>query len=395
MSIWRLSFKNLLARQAATFLTLLILVAGVTLGVLLISLSQGLDSGFRNNIKGIDMVVGAKGSPLQLILAAVYHIDNPTGNISKAEADSLARNPLIAQAIPVSFGDSYKAFRIVGTIPAYLALYEVEYAQGAIWSKAFEAVIGADVAAETGLGIGDSFYSAHGLDGLGESHGDHPFTVVGILQRSSTVADRLVLCDLQSIWDVHGHAEEEAETDREITAMLIRFKNKMGILTLPRLVNERTSFQAAVPAIEVNRLFDLLGLGFTILRIMAYAITILGILSLFASLMNSLKDRAYDMALMRAMGANPRQIFAIVCAEAVILGTIGAGVGLLFGKIALWVLTQLYGAEIGLQFTYLSLSWGELALALLTIVLCLIAAIYPALRTMKIDVANTLTDYAN
>ena len=293
-------------------MSLLLFAMGVGIISLLLIMQASLDEGFKKNIKGIDMVVGAKGSPLQLILSSVYHIDNPTGNISQSEANKLKNHPLVAQTIPMAYGDNYKGYKILGTSQDYLELYEAEIGSGRLWEGKFEVVLGAVIADRLQLKMGDEFFSNHGLVGEVNAHEDHAFKVVGILEPSATVLDQLILTGLESIWGVHesheeghddkdeahedghdhgeehheeahnhseedheeghdhkeeshehdhgeehheeahDHSEEDHEEERDITAMLIKFRSPMGMMQLPRMVNTETSMQAALLAIEVN-----------------------------------------------------------------------------------------------------------------------------------------------
>ncbi len=160
-------------------------------------------------------MVGAKGSPLQLILSTVFHADVPTGNIDLAQAQAIARNPMIASAIPLALGDSYRGHRIVGTETSYLDLYGAKLAQGALFADEMEAVVGAEVARRHGLAVGASLTGAHGLAAAGPAHEAHPYRVVGILAPSGTVVDRLVLTSVESVWHVHEeHATAEARDHR-------------------------------------------------------------------------------------------------------------------------------------------------------------------------------------
>ena len=216
----------------------------------------------ERNMKDIDLVLGAKGSPLQLILANVYHIDAPTGNISLSEAEKVMRNPYIESGIPLAYGDNYRGYRIVGSNHTYPEHYGVEIAKGKLWKDDFEVTLGARIAEETGLEIGDTFYSSHGLKDSTNVHDDKAFTVVGILSRSETVIDKLILTGLESIWSVHATIDEnltsqELYESREITAVLLKRRNTMAIVTLPKLLRE-TNMQVVIPAIEINRLNKLL-----------------------------------------------------------------------------------------------------------------------------------------
>ena len=149
-------------------------------------------------------MIGAKGSPLQLVLASIYHVDFPTGNIPLAEAERWAGHPLVAEAIPLALGDSLAGFRIVGTEPAYAAHYGAELAAGRLWQEPFEATLGATVAARTGLEVGDRFVGSHGLAAGGPRAWRAPYTVVGVLEPTASVLDRVVLTPIESVWLVHG-----------------------------------------------------------------------------------------------------------------------------------------------------------------------------------------------
>jgi len=396
MNIFKLSFKNLLASPLRSLLTLIILSMGVALASLLILVGGALDDSFKKNIRGIDMVVGAKGSPLQLILSSVYQIDNPTGNIDLAEARKLAKNPQIKETIELSYGDSYKGRRIVGTSHNYVELYNGSLNSGQLWEKPFEAVLGADVALEFDLKIDDSFYSSHGIDGMGHDHEDHPFIVVGILEKSGSVLDKLILTTPESIWEVHGnHAEGDSAQSQEITAMLVKFRNKMGIMTLPRVVNQQTSMQAALPSIEVNRLFELFGLAISTLQIVAFVIMGLGAISVFVSMITALRDRAYEMAMMRSMGASRGQIFGMIILEATLLGFAGTTIGVLLSHAGIAFLNKYANEQFGINIAIWQLTPIEWYLVLATILLCIFAAIIPAIKTARLDVSKVLSSYEN
>lgn len=395
MSIFKLSFKNLFARPMRSLLTVIMLTMGVALASLLILVGNALDDSFKKNIRGVDMVVGAKGSPLQLILSAVYQIDNPTGNIDLEEARKLARNPQIKETIELSFGDSYKGRRIVGTSHKYVDLYDGTIASGALWERPFEAVIGAQVAQEFDLKTGDQFVSAHGVDGMGHAHDDHPFTVVGVLNTSGSVLDKLILTAPESIWEVHAGHDHDSTATREITAMLVKFRSKMGIMTLPRLVNQQTSMQAALPSIEVNRLFELFGVAISTLQIVALVIMLLGAISVLVSMINALKDRAFEMALMRSMGASRSQIFGMILLEALMLGIIGTVLGIILSHIGIAFLNAYANEQFGISVSIWAVDPLEWLLIAATIVLCIFAALLPAITTIKMDVSKILSRYEN
>src|SRR5258706_8909441 len=176
-----------------TLLNLALLTLGVATMTLLLLLTTALDERLKLDAAGIDLVVGAKGSPLQLVLAGVYHVDVPPGNIPLSAIETLRADPLIAEVVPIALGDSYLGAHIVGTEPAFLGIYNAKFASGALWQAPMDAVLGADIARRSGLAVGARFAGAHGLAAGGEVHADNPYRVVGVLQPAGTVIDRLVL----------------------------------------------------------------------------------------------------------------------------------------------------------------------------------------------------------
>ncbi|MCU0354527.1 MAG: ABC transporter permease, partial [Cytophagales bacterium] len=340
MNLLKLSWSYVKNRRLSTFLNTLLLALGVGLIVYLLLVMTQLQEKMQANAKGISLVVGAKGSPLQLILCSIFHIDNPTGNIKLADANKIAANRrFVKKSIPLALGDSYRAYRIVGTTRAYPEHYECQLAEGKWWSQPMEATVGAEVARQGGLKIGDTFYGAHGLDGNEDNaHREHGYRVVGIMRPSGTVLDRLVLTAIESVWSVHEEPEgqlaessgseqpgllptatADSAANREITSVLITFANPMAALTMPRMVNSQSNLQAASPAMEIVRLFDLFGAGADVVTYFAYVIIIIAALSIFIALYNALKERRYDLAIMRTLGASQGKLVAHILLEGLLL----------------------------------------------------------------------------
>ena len=181
VNLWGLSFRYLWSRPLAAALNLLLLTLGLGSMTFMLLVSTQIDHAFERDLAGIDAVVGAKGSPMQLILSGVFHIDVPPGNVPLAEVQALAQNPQVAQVIPLSLGDSFRSFRIVGTTSDYVQHYQAQFAQGALWAQPMQVVLGAQVAQATGLVLGSRFIGTHGLGEGGHAHGDNPYTVTGVL----------------------------------------------------------------------------------------------------------------------------------------------------------------------------------------------------------------------
>ncbi len=398
MNLFKISWRNLADKPLSSFLSGLLMTLGITIISLLLLLGRQLTEQFTRNSKGIDMVLGAKGSPLQLILSSVYQVDAPTGNIPLDEAERLTRNPMIKTAIPLAMGDSYRSFRIVGTNRKYLQHFGATVAEGKPFSLDMEVVIGPRVAAVAGLKIGDAFAGSHGLDGNGEDHKEKQYHVVGILNPTNTVADQLILTNVSSIWSIHEHHDEATdhsidsdEAPREITSMLIKFRNPMGMM-LARGINQNSKLQAALPQIEINRLFELLGVGIDNLQKLAIAIMLIAGISVFVSLYNSLKERRYEMALMLSMGATRTQLFGMLLLEGLALALIGFVLGVVLSRVGV----LLFSARVESQYHYdlrsLAILPDEWLLLAGAIGVGILAAALPALGIYRMNISRTLAE---
>ena len=401
MNLPGISLAYLRARPLATALNLLLLALGIaTIAVLMLATRQ-LEDRMTRDARGIDMVVGAKGSPMQLVLSAVYHLDAPTGNIPLADARQIERNPMVKQAIPIALGDSYHGFRIVGTSHDYPAHYGARLAAGRLWEKPLEAVLGADVARASGLAVGDRFVGSHGLAAGGELHEKFPYDVVGVLAPTGGVLDRLVLTPVESVWKVHEHEAEEArERGRaipggggpEITALLVQFASPIAAVTMPRYVNAGTNLQAAAPAFESARLFRMLGVGVEVLRAFGVVLVLAAGLSVFIALTQALEERRYDLAVMRMLGAARGRLMALLLIEGLALAAAGALAGLALGH----ALTSLLGAALRAQQQVPVTGWTwdaqEAWLVLLALGVGAVAALLPAWRASRAEVATVLAE---
>jgi putative ABC transport system permease protein len=400
MNLARLSVAYLKARPLNTALNLVLLALGVgTISLVLLATTQ-VEERMGRDARGIDLVVGAKGSPMQLILSAVFHIDAPAGNIPLAEAKKLAQHRAIRQAIPLALGDSFRGFRIVGTTHDYVAHYGGELAAGRLWTQPMEAVLGAETARETSLGVGATFVGSHGVAEGGEEHGEFPYTVVGVLKPTGTVLDRLVLGSVDSVWFVHIHPGKHEdpkdvlaalrEDEQEITALLVRYATPIAAATLPRMVNATSALQAASPAYESARLFRMIGVGVDVLRAFALVLIAAAGLSIFIALYNAMEERRYDLAVMRMLGASPGRLMRLVLAEALVLSIVGAVIGLALGHVLAEVVGTMLAAQNQPSVTGRAWLAGELWLVALAAGVGLAAGLVPAWRAYRTDIATTL-----
>ena len=291
MKLIAVSWRYLWSRPLAAGLNLLLLTLGLASIAVVLLINHQLSQAFERDLAGIDAVVGAKGSPMQLILSGVFHIDAPTGNIPLAAVKELEANPQVGKLIPLSLGDNFRGFRIVGTSLDYVAHYRATLADGALWAMPMQAVVGAQAAKQSGLRVGDSFVGAHGLGAGGESHGNTQYQVVGVLAASGSVLDRLILTAIESVWKVHESdtaldAEDQKilEEEREVTMALVQYASPLAAVTFPRFVNATTEMQAAAPAVEITRLLSMLGVGISMLKVLAGVLLLTAGLGVFIAL---------------------------------------------------------------------------------------------------------------
>lgn len=395
-----LAFAYLRERLPATLLNMLLLALGVaTIVALLLTLSQA-EQRMDRDAAGIDLVVGAKGSPLQLILSSVFQVDIPTGNIPLAEADRISAEPVVKRAIPLALGDSYRSFRIVGTTPAYLELYGARIQTGRVWAKPMEVLVGAEAAARTGLVTGQKFAGTHGLADGGGTHANQPFDVVGTLKPTGAVVDRLILTSVDSIWNVHTHAADEAtraqdETanagaENEITALLIQYSTPMAAVSFPRRVNAVSGLQAAAPAMETARLFALLGFGVTALKLFATIMMLCAGLGIFIGLMSVLDERRADLALLRVLGAARGTVFLTILIQGFALGVAGVILGLLLGHAGAEWIGRTVAQVHRVQLTGLTWVNAEFWVIGAALGLALAAGLFPAWRAYRDAVPELL-----
>ncbi len=472
MNILKLVWRNITQQLGSTLLSVLLTSFGVAILIVIYITGDTFEKQLANNSKNVDLVIGAKGSPMQLILSTLYHVDNPTGNIPLAEAAKIADNPLIHLSTPVALGDNYKGHRIIGTDHTFLEMYELKLHEGNIWKESFQVVLGSEVVRKHQLKIGDQIFSAHGLSEDAHQHDDHPFTIVGILEKSNSVVDNLILTNLSSVWDVHGiehnhehlhhegdhdhhdhhdhehhnHKENNHEHDHsdhehhhdhehhkhetldqtqanedslinntelvtekpqpdfiknlgenmlkdqgvEITALLVKYSSPAAIAVIPRLINQETEMQAASPAIESSRIFSLLGVGIDSLSILAYIIMVIAALSVFISLYNALKERQYDMAIMRTMGASKLKLFTLIILEGLVITLIGGIIGLIIGHLVLYYIGNQTSQSADFIDAF-KLYDNELYILLAAIVIGILAALIPAIKAYQTTISKILS----
>ncbi|MGB3213947.1 MAG: ABC transporter permease [Alphaproteobacteria bacterium] len=426
MNDLRLVLCSLRSRFMPSALSVLLIAFGFMLALLVIMFSNHVYKRLSSDGQGVDLVIGAKGSPLQLILSSIYHVDLPVGNIPYAEAKRWMGHPQVKQAIPLALGDNWHGFRIVGTTADYLSLYGAVFQDGKTWESPFEAVAGS----ATGLRLDMSFSGAHGLMEGGDHHEGHPYRVVGILKPTGTVLDRLILTSVDSVLVLHGqhdhdyqesqdedehshthdsvsdengheHEEEQVKSDDdhseeigmslpEITAVLLKVKSPLAAMSLPHTINRESSLQAANPALEMARLSGMLGVGSKSLGALSFLLIAIAALSIFSGLASTIDGRMGELAVLRAIGYSRRRLIGIVLAEGLIITISGIILGLALGVACFRALVS-YSSALDESQAFFDWSAPGLAEALISIFFAgLVSAIIPALRAGRIDISAQL-----
>jgi len=415
--IAKLAWKNIWFKPLNTVLSVILLSSSVAIITTLILVEKQFEEKFSSNIEDVDLVLGAQGSPLQLILSSVYQVDAPTGNINYDSAKVWMNNPYVEKAIPLAFGDNYRGYKILGTTHDYLTKFKTKVSNGRLYDKNFEVVVGSEIAQKLNISVGDEFFGSHGDAAKGEVHENYAYKVVGIASQTGKVVDNLILCTIPTVWQMHhgheenpahgeeGHVHEEGEHEHEeadltleepnmeITAVLLKIRNQMAKLTWQRVIPQNTKMQAVSPAFEVNRLFGLFGIGVTALQYLAYGIMLISGISIFIALFNTLKERKSEFALMRVNGAGRLQLLKVVMIESLLLCVVGFVFGTILGRVALSFLSNSSEEDFKMSFNPYEFLWEkEGTLFLVTIFVGFIAALIPAIKAYNLNISKTLAN---
>ncbi|WP_353079132.1 FtsX-like permease family protein [Flavobacterium sp.] len=428
--IGKLAWKNIWFKPLNTILSILLLTASVAIITVLILVEKQFEEKYQSNLDGVDLVLGAQGSPLQLVLSSVYQVDDPTGNISYDSVKVWMQHPYVKKAIPLAYGDNYVGFKIVGTTPDYIEKYQAKIAEGKVFEHNFEVVVGAEVAEKLNLKLGDTFKGTHGSAAEGEVHDHGEYIVVGIASKTGKVIDNLILSNIPTVWQMHheegheevaenpahgeeGHVHDEEEhvhsaecnhdshesdmtidePNMEITSVLIEFKNKMGVFMWPNIIAQNTKMQAALPTYQMNRLFDMFGVGLNALKYLAFGIMLISGISIFIALFNTLKERKAEFALLRVNGAKKHQLLLVVLLESILLCTVGYFFGTVLGRVGIVLLSKASESDFKLGFNPMEIIWEKEGLLFgLTLLVGLIAALIPAIKAYTINISKTLAN---
>ncbi|TAE31530.1 MAG: ABC transporter permease [Candidatus Kapaibacterium sp.] len=449
MNTFILLLRFLRQRSIATTLTVLSVALGVALTASILTLRTESERAFSQKDTGFEVIVGAKGSPLQLVLNTMYHIGTPVGNIPRADAEKLQRDKRVKTAIPMVFGDNVGGFKVIGTTDEFFTRFEyrkntrLALQSGTAFRKNYEAVLGAEAAQILGLKQGDSITVQHGID-VGEAgaheHGKMP--VVGVLAPSGTALDKGVYMTMYTVWDTHYHeyleqqeaaeqvlqqqearqngtkqkepdhdheghdhdheGHDHAKDDHEehtheippefstITTLVVKLKSPVFYDSFVRSVNDGTSAQAALPIREISGLFAIVGNVNGVLLGVSYMVIIVAAMAFLAALYNSLNERRREIAILRSLGAHRQTILTLILAEAGFIGIAGYCLGIIVARCVFFVGKERLAHSIG---TRLDGTWFygfDAWIGAGVVALSLVVALLPAWQAYRTDVAQNL-----
>lgn len=416
MAILTLAAKSLWNRRLTSALVVLAIALSVTLLLGVERLRTQARASFANTLSGTDLIVGARGSPINLLLYSVFRIGDPTNNVNWSSYRTLAADPRVAWTVPLSLGDSHRGFRVLGTDHSYFQHYRyarnrpLRLAEGHEFEDLFDAVLGAEVAERLGYRLGQSIILAHGAGEISFAmHEDKPFRVVGILARTGTPVDQTVHVSLAGIEAIHADwrggaplpgfhlsAEQVRQLDltpKTITAFLVGLNTKTAIFRVQREINEFTAepLLAILPGLTLQQLWDLMGLAENALLVVSGLVVLVSFTVMLVALLTSLNERRREMAILRAVGARPSQIFTLVLGESVTLALAGAVCGLLLLQGALWLAGPVLEGRLGLTIAAWPPSSHELMLLVAVLGCGFVAGIIPAWRAYRYSVADGMT----
>lgn len=416
MIVFRLALQSLRNRWLTALLTLLAIAVSVTLFLGVEKVRSGAKDSFASTVSGTDLIVGARTGSVQLLLYAIFRIGNATNNITMKSLDDIVAQPEVAWVVPLSLGDSHRGFRVLGTTKDYFEFYRYRqgkslgFQAGGPFDDLFDAVIGADVAASLGYKLDDPLVVQHGIGAIGgQDHGDKPFRVAGILEKTGTPVDRTVHVSLEAIEaihvDWHGGRRQPGQSmsaeqvrhlnlrPKAVTAALIGVNSKIQTFKLQRYINtyREEPLVAILPGVALQELWSLMDVAEVALRIVSAMVIATALLGMVTMILTTLNERRREMAILRSVGASPWTVMTLLVSEAGLLTLTGtlAGCGLLY--LALLVLQPAIDARYGLFIAITPPTPDEwLTLAAIVAAGCL-AGFLPALRAYRLSLADGMT----
>jgi putative ABC transport system permease protein len=434
MPLWKIAYRSIQFRFVSSILTAFSMSLGAALVVTVIVIHGVLNDSFNKSAQGYDLIVAAKGSPLDVVLSSVFYLRPPVGEVPENYLKMFQRGQyahLIEEAIPIAIGHHYKGVPTIGTTPEFFTKlkymgdkkYEFSHGENIKFGGDFTAVIGSRASKRTGLRVGDTFIPEAAQDAECENH--EPFTIVGVLAPTGTPNDGAVFVNIDGFYEMHGHNHGDdthaGEEPRRYSAILLKTKlnavkppggtavdpnspdfNPAEMLTerayvnidamqLPSLLEKTTDVQSVSPIREISTLLtSIIGNIQIVLLLLAVLVILVAGIGMMVSIYNSMSERKQEIALMRALGARRLTVMAIILLESILLSLGGGALGLIFGHFLIACVGPLISEHTGIVIRFWNFQWTEIILIPGLILLATIVGFLPAAVAYKQDVATSL-----
>jgi putative ABC transport system permease protein len=397
-----LALRYITKRPLQYIMTIMVVAISISLTTAVLLISASLRKGIIYASMPFDMIVGAKGSPVQLIFNTIFLQDTPIGNIDHSLYEQFQQDERVARVIPLAFGDNYRGYKIIGSNKDVFSLRPsvnedsiFVLREGSFFTDNYQAVIGSEVAKNTGLKTGDTFKAAHGLihnplSGEDDEH-DESYVVTGILKPMYRPYDMGIFTSIETIWEMHaGHDHgHESEQEGDITALMVTPIDYTGLMQMYQKTNQSNEAQAAFPGQVLGNVFSIMGNAENILYLISYMVVVIGFLTIIITLHWSVLNRKRDHATLRALGANKRAIFSLILIESFLVMLASGIVGLAIG----------HGISYGIGFYMRTISYvyapvefdiKEIVILAAYTVTGVVVSIAPALGAYRQDAASNL-----
>ena len=408
---FQLAFKSLLHRKITIFLTIISLTLSISLFLSIDTLRLGAKKSFFGNVKSGDLILGAKSGEIQLLLYSLFQIGSPTNNISWESYNNFTKHKDVSWTIPLSLGDSHKQFRVLGTNNNYFEYFsyrknkKLEFEHGKKLNDIFDVVLGSDVAKILNYDLNDSIVIAHGISSQ-SLHDEFPFKVKGILKKTGTSADRLVIVSLEALEVIHKdwktgvkipskkgsiiNYENEILDPKEITAAIVKIKSPIKIFQIQREINkyEYEPLQAVIPGIALSKLWEIVSITENIMLSISAMVIMSSLIGLIAILYSTLNNRRKEMALLRIVGASPKNIFSLLVLEALIISSLSIILAIFFTQLLSYIFFPILDQKFGIFLENNFLSLKDFFFIIIILLISIIVSIFPALQAYK----NSIND---
>lgn len=412
----KLAIKSAFNRRFTLGLTMFAIALSVAMLLGVERLRDQAHQSFSHSIAGTDLVVGAKSSPVQLMLYAVFRIGEADSNMSWSAYQAVAKNPLVAWSIPISLGDSHRGFPVLGTTGAYFEHFHygdgkaLSFSQGRPFSEVFDAVIGAEVAKQLGYSLGDSLILSHGMQEAHlHEHANKPFKIVGILRPTGTPVDRTVHISLEAMNAIHldwvggapmpgfsipaEYVKKFDLSPKEITATLVGLHNRAMVFKIQREINlySKEPLIAVMPGVALTQLWQVVNVAEKSLLAVSAMVVVVGLSGLVAVILAGLNERRRELAILRSVGAKPSHLFFLLMSEGLLVTIMGIVFGLILLALLSLTLAPMAQAQYGIVIQNTMLSFAELKLITLILGVGVLASIIPAYRAYQLSLVDGLT----